>query len=544
MAATKKAKAKPSGTLSIVSTPIGNYDDITLRALETLKTADLIVCEEAKEANKLLARFEIDKEIIELNEHNDAEVTVEVVKLLSSGKNIALISDAGTPLLADPGDMLVTAAIKYNIPVAVLPGASSILTALVRCGFSTRQFLFAGFLSRKNNERNDQITQLAREPRTVILLDTPYRLNTVLAGLAAHMPERQAYIGVNLTMSSEAHYYGTFHELEKQFSEGKFRGEYVIVFEGNPDAESYYASIDEAPAREVSQSEDDDAQPMTNVREYSAYQPAQTDTFVPPPDDEELIESTPVQDNDEYYSDDNIGTFFTDDNDVVPGTDAESTLVENVTEQSLTSDPEAGKEMGESYASRRWNYKIEGGTKKWNSQGASLKRNDDTVRENFGSRRNFDRRNNQNAGRRDDRGGYDRRNDRGGYDNRGNGYDRRDDRGGYDRRNDRVGYDNRSYDNRGGNYDRRDDRGGYENRGGYDRRDDRGYRGNNNAPYKPNYQRNDRRNDNYGNRSEHNYNRREQQDTENFGNREGMNNQYALPAYPNLQQKPPKKNKW
>lgn len=117
----------------------------------------------------------IEKEVIELNEHNDTESSVECMKLLTQGKKLALISDAGTPLLADPGDILVKTAVKYKIDVRVLPGASSVLTALVRSTHSSKQFVYAGFLSRKNEERDAEIQLLSHEARTIVLMDTPYR---------------------------------------------------------------------------------------------------------------------------------------------------------------------------------------------------------------------------------------------------------------------------------------------------------------------------------------------------------------------------------
>jgi 16S rRNA (cytidine1402-2'-O)-methyltransferase len=243
----KSAATKAVGTLYVVATPIGNFDDITLRGLQALKDCDVIVCEEEQEARRLLHHYEIEKEIIELNEHNDAEASVECMKLLTKGKTLALISDAGTPLLADPGDILVKAAVAYKVDVRVLPGASSVLAALVRSTYNARQFVYAGFLSRKNEERDAEIVKLAREPRTIVLMDTPYRLKTVLAALANFMPSRPAYIGCNLTMANEAHHYGTLSELHAFFEENKFRGEFVIVIEGNPDAPEQEVAASQAP---------------------------------------------------------------------------------------------------------------------------------------------------------------------------------------------------------------------------------------------------------------------------------------------------------
>lgn len=239
----KMSSQTSGGQLYVVSTPIGNPDDITLRALAVLRTVDIVACEERKVAEKLLRQYHIEKELIELNEHTDIEATVECIKLLASGKNIALISDAGTPLVADPGDALVAAALRYGYAVHVIPGASSILVALVRSGFSTEQFLYAGFLSRKHEQRKKQIQLLSHEPRTVILLDTPYRLVPLLNALAEVMPDRRAYIGCNLTMPNEVHYYGTFAELLAEFAQKHFRGEYVIVFEGNPSKQQWYQEL-------------------------------------------------------------------------------------------------------------------------------------------------------------------------------------------------------------------------------------------------------------------------------------------------------------
>jgi 16S rRNA (cytidine1402-2'-O)-methyltransferase len=231
------------GRLCIVSTPIGNPDDITIRAVATLRSADVVVCEDRNEAGKLLHRLGIERDLIELNEHTDERATSACLELLRAGKTLALISDAGTPLIADPGNALVASAIGAGCAVDVVPGVSSILVALVRSGLPTEQFLYAGFLSRKKIERQRQAQRLALEPRTIVLLDTPYRLDAVLSALAEVMPDRRAYIGCNLTMATEAHHYGRLSELREKFAEQRFRGEYVIVIEGNPDTRRWYAEL-------------------------------------------------------------------------------------------------------------------------------------------------------------------------------------------------------------------------------------------------------------------------------------------------------------
>ncbi len=220
------------GHLYVVSTPIGNKHDITQRAISTLKYVDLVVCEEIKLGARLLHQLNLRNELDNLNEQNEDIKTFELLNLLKEGKSLGLVSDCGTPVFADPGYMLVKRAIENNIPVTVVPGASSIMTALVRSSFSMKSFLFAGFLSRTPNERLEELKQLALEPRTVCLLETPYRLLPLLEAAAKVMPNRKAYIGFNLTMPFETHHYGTFKELFEHFTEKRVKAEFVICFDG------------------------------------------------------------------------------------------------------------------------------------------------------------------------------------------------------------------------------------------------------------------------------------------------------------------------
>jgi 16S rRNA (cytidine1402-2'-O)-methyltransferase len=220
------------GTLFVVSTPIGNRSDISQRAVKVLKEADLVVCEEMKVGAQTLKSVNLKKDIDTLNVKNEDEKSIEYLKLLESGSDIALISDAGTPLFADPGLALVRNAVKKDINVVVVPGASSIMTALVRSTFSIEQFLFAGFLDRDPNKRIKELERLSRERRTVCILETPYRLKPFLANASSVMPDRQCYIGFNLTTPYETHHYGTFRELNDKFKDEKVKAEFVIVFEG------------------------------------------------------------------------------------------------------------------------------------------------------------------------------------------------------------------------------------------------------------------------------------------------------------------------
>lgn len=223
---------KKEGVLYIVSTPIGNDDDITLRALKVLRSADIVVCEEPKIGARILHKYNLSQKMELLNEQNELSKTPEIVELLERGKNIALICDGGTPVFADPGLILVQSCLQKEIPIKVIPGVTSLMTALVRCGFSLNQFLFAGFLSRKKEERQVQLRRLGSEKRTVIVFETPYRLIPLLEDAAKIMPNRRAYIGCNLTMPFETHHYGTFSELYDRLKDKHFKGEFVICFEG------------------------------------------------------------------------------------------------------------------------------------------------------------------------------------------------------------------------------------------------------------------------------------------------------------------------
>jgi 16S rRNA (cytidine1402-2'-O)-methyltransferase len=231
---TKGKKEKRYGTLYIVSTPIGNDDDITIRALKVLKSVDIVVCEEPKIGARTLHKYNLSQKMELLNEQNEQVKTPQLVELLEKGKSLALICDGGTPVFADPGLLLVQACLKREIPVKVIPGVSSLMTAIVRSGFPIDQFLYAGFLSRKKEERILQLRRLSTEKRTVVLLETPYRLVPLLETAAQIMPERRAYIGCNLTMPFETHHYGTFKELYDKFKNTKFKGEFVICFDGSP----------------------------------------------------------------------------------------------------------------------------------------------------------------------------------------------------------------------------------------------------------------------------------------------------------------------
>ncbi len=222
-----------SGTLYLVATPIGNFDDITYRALSILKSVDLVVYEERREGERLLRHFEIKKPVESLNEHNEAASSFNILTHLKSGKNIALISDCGTPVFSDPGQLLVRKAIAQKVKIVPIPGASSLMPALTVSGFSIDQFLFYGWLSPKKERRRAELKQLMLEKRAIVLMDTPYRLVSLLSDLADTFGQsRNVCIAFNLTMPDERLFHGTAVELHKELAAKEMKGEFVVVIEG------------------------------------------------------------------------------------------------------------------------------------------------------------------------------------------------------------------------------------------------------------------------------------------------------------------------
>lgn len=221
------------GILYLVATPIGNFDDITFRALTILKSVDLVIYEERREGDRLLRHFDIHKPVESLNEHNEAAASFNILSHLKSGKTIALVSDCGTPVFSDPGQLLVRKAIEQRVKVVPIPGASSLMPALTVSGFSIDQFVFYGWLSPKKERRRAELRQLMQERRTIVLMDTPYRLVPLLRDLADTFgTTRRICIAFNLTMLDEHVFYGTASELYKKLSDKEMKGEFVIVIEG------------------------------------------------------------------------------------------------------------------------------------------------------------------------------------------------------------------------------------------------------------------------------------------------------------------------
>jgi len=219
-------------TLFIVSTPIGNYDDITLRALNVLREVDFIICEEFKEARRLLSYYKIVKDLVELNEHNEEESSDEILQMILDGKTAALISDCGTPLFSDPGHLLVDLAIQNKIDVVPVPGASSLLAALVGSGMDFEKFYYYGWLSPKKDIRRKQLLDLKRRKETIVLMDTPYRLKILMQDivkiLGVNIP---CVLAFELTNQKEKFYRGNTGNILNHVEKENLKGEFVLIIQ-------------------------------------------------------------------------------------------------------------------------------------------------------------------------------------------------------------------------------------------------------------------------------------------------------------------------
>ena len=221
-----------SGKLYLVSTPIGNYEDITFRAIRILKEVDFIICEEFKEARRLLSYLEIEKELMSLNEHNEDEIVNDIILKLSGGKFAALISDCGTPLFSDPGHLLVELCIAQNINITPIPGANSLLPALTGSGLDFEKFYYYGWLSPKKDERRKELLRLRGIKETIIILDTPYRLKRLLLDIVKMIGKnKRVSVAFELTMKDERFYRGTAEEILNIAEQKNLKGEFVLVLD-------------------------------------------------------------------------------------------------------------------------------------------------------------------------------------------------------------------------------------------------------------------------------------------------------------------------
>lgn len=218
------------GGLYIIATPIGNARDITLRALDALRAADVIVCEDTRVTSKLLAIHAIARPLIAYHEHNAGKAGPEIIKRLKKGQSVALVTDAGTPLVSDPGYRLIRACVHEGLFVTHLPGPSSVLTALVLAGLPTDRFLFAGFPATKSGKRQSEFAELKAVPATLVFLESPKRLAKSLSDMAKVLGPRQGAIGRELTKKFEEIRRGPLDQLASHYLEaGAPKGEVTIV---------------------------------------------------------------------------------------------------------------------------------------------------------------------------------------------------------------------------------------------------------------------------------------------------------------------------
>ena len=217
-----------SGRLHIVATPIGNLEDITLRAIRTLREADLVLAEDTRHTRTLLAHHQIATRLVSLHAHTPPTRIAELAEQLASGQTFALVTDAGTPLVSDPGAELVRAAIALGVPITPIPGASAPLAALVASGLGGASFEFIGFLPRSGGKRRDRLARIAKAPGAVVLFEAPNRLVATLADLAGVVGDRPIAVCRELTKLHEEIARGTAAELASHFAE-RARGEITIV---------------------------------------------------------------------------------------------------------------------------------------------------------------------------------------------------------------------------------------------------------------------------------------------------------------------------
>ncbi len=221
------------GKLFVTAVPIGNYEDITLRAVKILKEVDFVICEEFKEANRLFAKLGFrPKDLVSLNEHNEKENASEIIAMLKSGKNAALISDGGTPVFSDPGKFLIELAYANKIEVSPIPGANSVIAALSVSGLDISRFYFAGWLPVKKDARRKRLNELKSVRELLVLMETPYRLRKLLAETTAAFGKNKfAVLAYNLTLPDEKIFRDKLENLSALANKEKLKGEFVLLIE-------------------------------------------------------------------------------------------------------------------------------------------------------------------------------------------------------------------------------------------------------------------------------------------------------------------------
>jgi 16S rRNA (cytidine1402-2'-O)-methyltransferase len=229
MADNQEQNVVEPGTLYLVSTPIGNLEDITLRALKVLNAVDVIACEDTRHSLKLLNHYEIKKRLIAYHSYNEKNSSFGLVQLLEQGNAVAVISDGGTPCISDPGVVAVRACIEAGFPVVAIPGATAVIPALVVSGMRTDTFHFFGFLSCKGGKRKHELEAMLNLDGTLVLYESTHRIFKLLADIAEVFPQRQVCVCKEISKINEKVYRGTALELQKDMEEDKNAGEYVVL---------------------------------------------------------------------------------------------------------------------------------------------------------------------------------------------------------------------------------------------------------------------------------------------------------------------------
>ncbi len=219
------------GKLYIVATPIGNLDDITFRAVEVLRQVDIIACEDTRRTKILSEKYGVAKKLVSYYIYKERQRAEDLISELKSNKNIALVSDSGTPGISDPGYVLIKRAIEENIPVVPIPGPTALICALVASGLPMDEFVFVGFLPHKKG-RKTKLQRLAQEERTLIIYESPHRILKTLNELLENFGDRQVAVAKELTKIHEEFFRGKISEVLRKLTPDKIKGEFVIVISG------------------------------------------------------------------------------------------------------------------------------------------------------------------------------------------------------------------------------------------------------------------------------------------------------------------------
>ena len=220
------------GTLYIVGTPIGNLGDMTLRAIDTLKNVDVILAEDTRQTLKLLNHFDIQKHLISYHRHNEDDKINKVVELLDSGKNLALVSDAGMPVISDPGQNLIKYLIENNYDIVTIPGVTAVITAIVKSGFDSTRFTFEGFLSVNKKQRKARLESLVNEIRTMVFYEAPHKILATLKDMYEYFGDRNICIARELTKLHEEYLHLSILEAIEKIESVGIKGEIVLIIEG------------------------------------------------------------------------------------------------------------------------------------------------------------------------------------------------------------------------------------------------------------------------------------------------------------------------